>query len=74
LLATIEEHDRPYQLWRKLRRGGQLDEEAFEAMLAGITDLPLFLCFVELDGSTEGKNPEPVEWFKDELRRRGRLE
>jgi hypothetical protein len=22
---------------------------------------------VELDGSTEGKNPEPIEWFKREL-------
>ena len=37
------------------------------AMLERIPDLGLFLRFVELDGSTEGKNPEPLEWFRDEL-------
>lgn len=72
LLVTIEEHDRPYQLWRKCRRKGRLDEVAFEAMLRRIVDLPLFVRFVELDSSTEGKNPEPLRWFKDELRRRGK--
>lgn len=72
LLATIQEHDRPYAIWRKLRRKGRLDDDAFESMLERIPDLSLFVRFVELDGSTEGKNPEPVEWFKGELRRRGR--
>ena len=71
LLAIIEEHDRPYRMWRRLRRTGGLDEQAFEAMLGRVGDVDLFLRFVELDGSTEGKNPEPVAWFKDELRRRG---
>jgi hypothetical protein len=74
LLSTIQEHDRPYEIWRKLRRRGELDETAFEEMLARIPDLALFVCFVELDGSTEGKNPEPVEWFRDELRRRGKID
>jgi hypothetical protein len=74
LLATIEEHDHPYAFWRKLRRRGEVDEEAFQAMLTRIPDLPLFLTFVELDGSTSGKNPEPLEWFKDELRRRGKID
>jgi hypothetical protein len=41
-------------------------------MLGRIPDVDLFVRFVELDGSTEGKRPEPVEWLKDELRRRGR--
>jgi hypothetical protein len=72
LLATIAEHDHPYALWRKQRRWGELDASAFESMLERIPDLSLFLRFVELDGSTEGKNPEPVQWFKDELRRRGK--
>lgn len=74
LLAVIEEHDRPYEIWRKLRRSGTLDERAFSEMLARIPDLDLFLRFVELDGSTAGKNPDPVEWFRDELRRRGTLD
>jgi hypothetical protein len=43
-------------------------------MIRRIGDPELFLRFIELDGSTEGKNPEPVRWFRDELRRRGHLE
>jgi hypothetical protein len=71
LLATIELHDRPYALWRKMQRKGHLDERAFEEMLAKIPDRDLFLTFIELDGSTEGKKPAPVDWFRGELRRRG---
>lgn len=71
LLATIELHDRPYGLWRKRNRTGRRDEGAFDSMLEQIPDISLFVRFVELDGSTEGKNPEPVVWLKDELRRHG---
>jgi hypothetical protein len=70
ILGAIEQHDRPYALWRKMRRKGELDEEGFEDMLSRVPDPDLFLRFVELDGSTEGKNPEPVRWFRDELKRR----
>ena len=72
VLATIQHHDRPYALWRKMRRKGKLDERGFEKMLAEIPDLALFVRFVELDGSTEGKNREPIYWLRDELERRGR--
>jgi hypothetical protein len=71
VLATIELHDRPYSLWRKMRRKGSLDDSAFEQMMRRIPDSELFLRFIELDGSTEGKNPEPIEWFRTELRGRG---
>jgi hypothetical protein len=71
LLATLELHDRPYSLWRRMRRKGKLDERAFNAMLARIPDPRLFLTFIELDGSTDGKNDEPVRWFRDELTARG---
>lgn len=73
LLATIELHDRPYSLWRRLRRRGGLDERAFTAMLDRIPDPGLFLRFVQLDGSSEGKTPEPVAWLGEELRRRGAI-
>ena len=73
LLAAIENHDRPYNLWRKLRRTGRLDEGRFAEMMRRITDAELFLRFIELDAGTEGKNPEPVEWVREELRRRGIL-
>ncbi|MFL5913439.1 MAG: hypothetical protein ACJ768_23080 [Gaiellaceae bacterium] len=71
VLSTIELHDRPYAIWRRLKRKGHLDERAFEDMMARVADPQLFLTFVEIDGSTEGKNPEPVTWFRDQLRQRG---
>jgi hypothetical protein len=74
ILAIVEHHDRPYNIWRKMQRTGRLDEHRFERMLRDVPDIPLFLRFVELDGSTEGKNPEPIEWFREELRRRGLVE
>ena len=72
ILATIELHDRPYSIWRKMRRKGSLDEQALDQMLERIPDPDLFLRFVELDGSTEGKDPQPVDWFRKELGRRAR--
>jgi hypothetical protein len=74
LLATIEQHDRPYNLWRKMRRRGRPDDHAFDEMLDRIPDVDLFLRFVELDGSTEGKNHEPLRWLKAELAQRGLFE
>ena len=71
LLATIELHDKPYAIWRKMKRKGSLDEDAFREMMERVPDPELFLRFIELDGSTEGKDPEPIEWFREELRRRG---
>jgi hypothetical protein len=73
LLATIEHHDGPYALWRKMRRRGELDEPRFERMMRAVPDAELFLRFIELDGSSEGKKPEPIRWFRDELRRRDLL-
>jgi hypothetical protein len=74
LLAVIELHDRPYAIWRRMRRIGRLDSRAFARMLERIPDLELFLRFVELDDSPSGKKPEPVDWLRDELGRRGLLE
>jgi hypothetical protein len=74
LLATIEQHDRPYNLWRKARSRGQMDHHAFDQMVDRIPDLELFVRFVELDGSTEGKSHEPIRWLKAELARRGVFE
>jgi hypothetical protein len=74
VLATIELHDRPYALWRKMHRRGKVDERGFRRMMDRIPDPELFLRFIELDASTEGKRPEPVEWFRDELVEQGRLD
>jgi hypothetical protein len=61
LLATLELHDEPYRIWR----AGRDDvAAALEAALWRIPDLGLFLRFVELDGSTQGKDPRPLRWLR----------
>jgi hypothetical protein len=71
LLTTLELHDRPYGIWRRRRRTGRPDRQRLESLIERVrdTDPELFLHFVELDGSTEGKRSEPIDWFRDELRR-----
>ena len=71
LLATIELHDAPYAIWKRLRRKGGRGNHALTRLLARIPDRDLFMRFVELDASTEGKDSEPVKWFRGELDRRG---
>ena len=69
LLATIELHDRPYAIWRKMRRrGGRVDRAALEELLARVPDHQLFLRFIEIDGASEAKNPEPIGWFRERMR------
>jgi len=77
VLAVIELHDRPYLLWRRFSRAAdsgheELAEsahEGFRAMLGRIPDVDLFARFIELDGSTDGKDPRPTLWFQGELQR-----
>lgn len=71
VLAVVELHDRPYGLWRRRRRTAGVPDHKVDAMLERIPDLALFLRFVELDGSTEGKTPRPIEWLREEVRSRG---
>ena len=73
LLAALELHDRPYAIWRRTRRGSARERRALDELVRRIADFPLFMRFVELDGSTEGKNPAPIDWLRDELRSRGLL-
>ena len=74
LLAALEHHDRPYAIWRRAQRTGKAQDAQLDEMLAEIPDPALFMRFVELDGSPEGKKPEPVDWLRDELDRRGLLQ
>jgi hypothetical protein len=54
-----------------MQRKGKLDKLGFARMMRRVTDPELFLRFVELDGSTKGKRPEPIEWLRAELTKRG---
>jgi len=73
LLATLELHDRPYAVWRRTRRGSRREQRALDELVRRVPDFPLFMRFVELDGSSEGKNPEPIDWLRGELLDRGLL-
>jgi hypothetical protein len=73
LLATIELHDRPYAIWRRSRRGSEKERRAVDSLVERLPDRSLFMRFVELDGSSEGKDPAPIAWLHGELRRRGTL-
>ena len=73
MLCTIEYHDRPYHLWKRMKKRGELQTEKFEEMLDALPDHELFLRFIEVDGSSEAKNPEPIRWLRSELEQRGLL-
>ncbi len=68
LLVTLEFHDEPYWLWRT-----RVDDATFDAALERIPDVALFVRFVELDASTEGKDVSFLWWYRRELARRGAL-
>jgi hypothetical protein len=74
LLAAIELHDRPYAIWRRTRRDSVRERRALGELARRIPDVGLFVRFVELDGSSEGKNPEPIAWLRSELSGRGLLD
>jgi hypothetical protein len=68
LLVALELHDAPYWLWRT-----RADDATFNGTLERIPDVALFVRFVELDASTEGKDVSFLWWFRRELARRGAL-
>jgi hypothetical protein len=70
LLKMVQYHDEGYALWQQLRRKGRYDEERFERLLAAIDDWDLFLRFAIVDGCTEGKSREPLQWLLDEVNER----
>jgi hypothetical protein len=60
ILRTLELHDEPFRIWRTHPHDGR---RTLEGLLTRIPDLSLFLRFVELDGSTKGKDPRPIRWL-----------
>ena len=72
LLSTIELHDRPYSIWKKMPQARARRRGAPRVTCSsGSRTRELFLRFVELDGSTEGKDAEPIRWFREVLAERG---
>ena len=63
LLAMVQFHDEAFALWRQVRSKGRFNQERLAALLARIQDWNLFLAFNIVDGCTEGKGREPLQWL-----------
>jgi hypothetical protein len=63
LLAMVQWHDEPYALWRQFQAKGKVNHERLAALLNNIKDWNLFLAFNIIDGCTEGKTREPLQWL-----------
>jgi hypothetical protein len=63
VLRTIELHDEAYWLFTSKRA----DPHALDGLLARLPDVELYVRFVELDATTEGKDPTFLVWLRNEL-------
>lgn len=70
LLEAIELHDEPYRRWRD---GDRDREDVLDDVLARIPDVPLYVGFIELDATTEGKDFSFLFWLRFRLAARGLL-
>ncbi len=68
LLNMIQYHDEGHALWRQFAERGRYNQERFSNLLATIKNWELFLRFLIIDGSTEGKDRESLEWFVNEVK------
>ena len=62
LLEMVQRHDEPYSLYRKHRKGHDINERMTE-MLDAIEDLRTFILFNIIDSCVEGKKRDPLSWF-----------
>jgi hypothetical protein len=69
LLNMIQFHDVNFSLWKQFAGTGAYDRQRFEDLLETIQDWDLFLMFMIIDGSTEGKDPDKIRWFIGEVRK-----
>jgi hypothetical protein len=69
LLRTIELHDEAYWIFRN----SPAESEALDGLLARLPDTELYLRFVELDSTTEGKEPTFLVWLRNAFGLRGLL-
>jgi hypothetical protein len=67
LLAIVQYHDEPFALWRQFGAKGEYDQDRLATLLKSIADWNLFLAFNIIDGCTDGKDREPLNWFFNEV-------
>lgn len=66
LLTITQFHDEPFALWKKHVYGGD-HTSRLSQLFGAIEQWDLYLTFVLIDGSTDGKSSEPLEWFLGEV-------
>ncbi|GCF06616.1 hypothetical protein [Dictyobacter arantiisoli] len=74
LLDIIEAHDEVYHCWRLGHYKGrwQRAEEHIDQLMERLGDaFSLYVHFFFADSNTNSKNPEPMNWFRDFLQRKG---
>ena len=69
LLLTIELHDEAYWIFKSKRT----EQAAVDGLVARLPDLQLYVRFVELDATNEGKDPTFLPWLRNEVGLRGSL-
>jgi hypothetical protein len=69
LLNMIQFHDVNFALWKQFAAMGAYDVQRLENLLETIQDWDLFLMFLIIDGSTQGKDPKKIRWFINEVRK-----
>src|SRR5262245_30897123 len=67
LLAMVQYHDEPFELYRQFESKGKYSQERFNALLKAIRDWNVFLAFNIVDGCTAGKSREPLQWLFREV-------
>ena len=67
MLAMVQYHDEPFALWRQFTSKGKFNQERMTRLLTAIRDWNLFLAFNIVDGCTEGKGREPLQWLFQEV-------
>ena len=64
LVTVVRWHDEAFAAWLAKRRDRRRAEARARALVARLGPaLPLYLRFFRADNATEGKSPQPVEWF-----------
>ena len=72
LLDIVQNHDEPYALFLRARRGaGPPDSARWAALREKIRDWDLFIAFTLIDGSTPGKGRQPLIWLLTQLQHDG---
>jgi hypothetical protein len=68
LLQTIELHDEAYWVFKSK----PYEPDALDGLMSRLLDPELYVRFVELDATTEGKDPMFLLWLRSELGLRAR--